>query len=117
MRGAKARKRAREKRTEREYFKNRTEAQRRSKFGVASIVIERVYRGHGGRKLAQLRRIERAEQAAQHLIMRHKKAARIQSMFKGCDCSSTFSQGFVVTNREGIVFATRFESADGESTW
>ena len=83
MRGAKARKRARDKRTEREFFKNRTEAQRRSKFGVASVVIERVFRGHAGRKLAQLRRLERAEEAAKTLIMRHKKAARIQSMFKG----------------------------------
>lgn len=83
LRGAKARKRARDKRAEREFFKNRTEAQRRSKFGVASVVIERVFRGHCGRKLAHLRRLERAEQAAQTLIMRHKKAARIQSMFKG----------------------------------
>lgn len=83
LRGAKARKRAREKRAEREFFKNRTEEQRRSKFGVASVVIERVYRGHFGRRLAQQRRLERAEEAAQNLIMRHKKAARIQSLFKG----------------------------------
>ena len=47
------------------------------------MVIERVFRGHAGRKLAQLRRLERAEEAAKTLIMRHKKAARIQSMFKG----------------------------------
>jgi hypothetical protein len=64
--------------------------------------------------------IERAEEAAQHLnvIIRHKKTARIQSMFKGCGCPSEqiFSNSFVVTNRECIVFGTRFESADGAST-
>ena len=55
LRGGKARRRARDKRAEREFFRNRTEAQRRGKFGVASVVIERVWRGHVGRGLAQKR--------------------------------------------------------------